>query len=420
MRIDDPKYETLPADALAQLQLERLQALLARLKRNVRRYRELLGEIQVESLSELDKLPVTDGKDLVAAFPYGMFALPLQEVMRLQSAVGPDGKQVVVGHTRNDLTNWARLVARQLVAANVSPTDVMQVCFGGGMFEQALGYLLGAERIEVAVIPDDPYHIEYQLAMLQNYRTTVLVTSPTNAWELVHLLESQKVDPKAFYLRTVLLSRPIPAEERQEMKRGIWADVRCSFGVPEILDPGLCVECPAGHFHVNEDHFLVETKGGELLVTTLCREATPLLRYRTHVACTIRREPCACGRTGAILVPGKRTDGRLLVNEMPFHRSQIADVLATTRAAGRPFTADISEKRIVVSLTVNSALFSDTMKDLVGLQQEIEAAFLSRLGIHAELRFASPDREGENSDQRSETGSQKSEVRRQRSEVRGT
>jgi phenylacetate-CoA ligase len=377
---------------MSQLQLERLQALLARLKRNVRRYREMLGDVQVESLSELDKLPVTEGKDLVASFPYGMFALPLQEVTRLQSAVGPDGKQLVVGHTRNDLTHWARLVARQLVAAGVIPSDVMQVCFGGGIFEKALGYMLGAESIEVSVIPDDPYHIEYQLAMLQNYRTTVLVTSPANAWELVRLLDTQRADPQTFYLRTILLSRAIPTAERLEMKRGLWADVRCSFGVPEILDPGLCVECPAGNFHVNEDHFLVEIKNGELLVTTLCREATPLLRYRTHVACEIRRTPCLCGRTGAVLVPGERTDGRLLVNEMPLYRAQIADVLAKTRAAGQPFKADISEKRIVVSLEVNNTLFADTMRSLVNLKQEIENAFLSRLGIPADIRFASPDK----------------------------
>ena len=395
MRIYDPKHETMPADEMSQLQLERLQALLARLKRNVRRYRDMLGDVQVESLSELDKLPVTEGKDLVASFPYGMFALPLQEVMRLQSAVGPDGRQLVVGHTRNDLTHWARLVGRQLVAAGVRPTDVMQVCFGSGIFEKALGYMLGAEIIEVAVIPDDPYHIEYQLAMLQNYHTTVLVTSPTNAWELVHLLESQKADPQAFYLRTVLLSRPIPADERLEMKRGLWADVRCSFGVPEILDPGLCVECPAGNFHVNGDHFLVETRNGELLVTTLCREATPLLRYRTNVACEIHREKCLCGRTGAILIPGPRTDGRLRVVEMPLYRAQITDVLSKTRAAGQPFTADISDKRIVLSIQVNSALFADTMRDLVNLKQGIESAFLTRLGIPAEVRFASPDKPSE-------------------------
>jgi len=392
MKIYDPKHETMLADEMSQLQLERLQALLARLKRNVRRYRDMLGDIQVESLEELNKLPVTEDQDLVAAFPYGMFALPLQEVMRLQSAVGPDGKQLVVGHTKNDLTNWARLVARQLVAAGVIPTDVMQICFGGAIFEKALGYLLGAELIEVAVIPDDPYHIEYQLAMLQNYHTTVLVTTPANAWELVHLLESRRVDPQAFHLRTILLSRPIPTEERLDMKRGLWADVRCSFGVPEILDPGLCVECSAGHLHVNEDHFLVETRNGELLVTTLCREATPLLRYRTRVACEIQRGPCLCGRTGAMLVPGQRTDGRLLVNEMPLYRAQIAEVLARTKAAGQPFTADICDRQIILSIQVNKTLFADTIRSLVNLKQEIESAFLTRLGIPAEVRFASPDK----------------------------
>ncbi|MCX7590954.1 MAG: phenylacetate--CoA ligase, partial [Kiritimatiellae bacterium] len=188
MTVLDTKRETLPREQIEQVQLERLQALIARLRRNVRRYREMLGDVEVKSLDDLERLPFTTPEDLLASFPYGMFALPLREVMRLHSSVGPDGKQLVVGHTRNDLANWGRLVARQLAAANVSNHDVIQVCLEGGVFSGAAGYLLGAEIIGASVIPEDPIHVEYQLSMLQNYRATVLITSPTNARDLLRLL----------------------------------------------------------------------------------------------------------------------------------------------------------------------------------------------------------------------------------------
>jgi len=306
MRILDRKYEPLSLAEIEQLQLERLQALLARLQRNVRRYRDLGGSLRVESLADLTRLPVTEPSDLVAAFPYGMFALPLREVIRLHSIVGPDGHPLTIGHTRNDLTHWGRLVARQLVAAGVSANDVIQICFTGGGFEGAFGFMLGAELVESSVVPEDPFHPEYQLTMLQNYRITVLITSPTNAAQLAQLVARKGLDPHALGLRVVLLSRPIPPAERATLRGGLGAEIKCSFGVDQVLNPGLCVECRAGCFHVNEDHFVVETRNDELLVTTLSREAMPLLRCCTRISAQLARRECECGRTGMILTPGGR------------------------------------------------------------------------------------------------------------------
>ena len=390
MKIFDRKYETMARPELAQLQLERLQALIARLRRNVRRCRETLGDFQLKSLADVEKIPFTEPDDLVKAFPYGMFALPLREVIRLHSAVGPEGRQLVIGHTRNDLTQWGKLVARQLAAANVADHDVIQICLESGIFTGALGYTLGAEMIEASVIPEDPFHIEYQLAMLQNYRVTVLITTPSNARELVDLLEARKLDSQALNLLTVLLSRPVPPAEREALHAGLFAQIRCGFGISEILDPGLCVECAEGCLHVNEDHFFVEEHQGELVVTTLCREAMPLLRYRTRVGCELRRDKCDCGRTGAILVPGKRLDGRLRVNERPLYASQVQEVLTRTRAKGLPFRLEITERGVVITLPVTPSLFSDTMRVLVDLQQHIESEVLARLGIPAEVRYTSP------------------------------
>jgi len=389
MNIFDRRYEMMPRAELEQLQLERLQALLVRLKRNVRRAREKIGGTRVESLADLARLPFTTPEDMVDSFPYGMFALPMREVIRLHTTAGPQGKPLVIGHTRNDLAQWGRLVARQLVASGVTANDVIQMCFGGGVYGAA-GYLFGAQVIEASVIAEDSAHVDYQIATLQNYRPTVLITTPGNALDLVQVMEQRRLDPQSLHIRTVLLSRPVDREMRERLAAGLFARVQCNFGLAEILSPGLCVECEAGHFHLHEDHFLPEVQDGELVLTTLCREALPLLRYRTRILCEFTRDKCSCGRTGAIIQPGARLDGRLRVNETPLYENQIADVLARSKAAGQPFTVAVSERRIVVSVEISDDLFADAVGLIENLTREIESEFLARLGIEADVRFISP------------------------------
>lgn len=396
VNVFDRRYEMMGRAELEQLQLERLQTLLVRLKRNVRRYREKLADVQVESLADLARLPFTTPEDMAESFPYGMFAFPMREIIRLHTTVGPEGRPLVIGHTRNDLAQWGRLVARQLVASGLTANDVIQICLGGGVQEGAAGYLLGAQVIEASVIAEDPAHVDYQLAMLQNYRPTVLITTPTNAQELVRVMERRRLDPQSLNLRTVLLSRPVDSATREQLRGGLFAAVQCNFGVGEILDPGLCVECEAGHFHAHEDHFLVEIDEGELVLTTLCREAMPLLRYRTRIGCQLVRAKCACGRSGVVLKPGHRLDRRLCVNEVPLYEAQIARVLAQSKAAGQRFQVEVSERRVTVSIEMTSELFTDTVWFLESLKREIESEFLSRLGIEAEVRFTNrPRPEGE-------------------------
>ncbi len=390
MNIFNPRYETMPRAELEQLQLERLQALLVRLKRNVRRYREKLVGRRIQSLEDLAQLPLTSPEDVVESFPYGMFAFPLREVIRLHTTVGPGGQPLVIGHTQNDLRNWSRLVARQLAACGVTGNDVVQICLGAGIYPNASGYVLGAELIEASVIAEDPYHIDYQVAMLQNYRPTVLVTTPSNANDLIRLLEQRQIDPQAFHLRTVLLSRPVDHSTREQIGAGLFAAIRCNFGLGEVLDPGLCVECQEGNFHVQEDHFLAECVDGELVLTTLTRESMPLLRYRSGVACEISRDQCACGRTGATLKPGARLDRRLRVNETPLYDGQIGAVLAQTPVARQPFKAEVSERHLVIYIRMDESFFSDTIWVIEKLQRDIQSEFLNRLGVEAEVRFVEP------------------------------
>jgi len=263
------------------------------------------------------------------------------------------------------------------------------MCFGGGVYGAA-GYLFGAQVVEASVIAEDPSHVDYQIAMLQNYRPTVLITTPTNAFELIQVMERRRLDPQSLHVRTVLLSRPVDKETREQLAAGLFAKVQCNFGIREVFDPGLCVECEAGQFHVHEDHLLVEIQEGELVLTTLCREAMPLLRYRTRVACAMSHEKCSCGRTGVVLRPGPRLDRCLLVNETPLYESQIAEVLTRTAVAGRPFQATISDRHVVITLEMSAALFSDTIWYLERLQHEVESECSARLGVEVRVQFTQP------------------------------
>ncbi|MDD5704564.1 MAG: hypothetical protein PHR35_01465 [Kiritimatiellae bacterium] len=379
--------ETMTRRNLEQLQLERLQALVARLKRSVRYYRDRLSDVRVSALQEIASLPLTGPEDLAAAFPYGMLALPLREVMRIQSTVGPGGSQLVAGYTRNDLAHWGRLAARQYAAASITSHDVIQVSIEGGALPGAHGYALGAERLEASVVAEDPYGIEHQLELLRNYRATVLVTTPTRASALAAQMASAGVDPHTLFLQTVLLSRPVTAAEREALKLAMFVEVRSGFGVPEVMDPGLCVECAQGKLHINEDHFLTEIVDGELVLTTLCREAMPLLRYRTRIGAELARETCACGRTGVIVRPAGRLDDRLLVGERWIDRAQIAKLLDRTTLRGHDITIEVRADRAIVTVRLTASLFQDTVRALEALQTSVATACRTELGILCELRF---------------------------------
>jgi len=208
--------------------------------------------------------------------------------------------------------------------------------------------------------------------------------------DLMRIIDQKRMDPQSLHLRTILLSRPVPAPERELIGASLFAAVRCNFGISEALDPGFCTECEQGCFHAHEDQFLIESVDGELVVTSLNREAMPLLRYRTRVAGVLSREKCPCGRTGAIIHPGPRMDHRLLINETPLYPSQIAEALSQTAVAGRPFHAEVLERHLVIHLLMTPEFFSDTIWVLEKIKRQIQSDFLTRLGIEASVRFVEP------------------------------
>jgi len=395
MSVFDRRNEMMPRAELEQVQLERLQALVARLRPNVRRYRERLTEARVESLADLGRLCFTTPEDMVESFPYGMFAFPLREIIRLYSTLGPEGRPLVTGHTRNDLTQWGRLAARQLAAAGVTANDVVQVSLGRTADSSAAGYVLGAELLEASVIAEDPLHMDYQFEILKNYRPTFLITTPTHAVELTRTMESRRMDPQSLQLRAVILSRPVAQDLREQLASGLFASIKCNFGVPEVLDPGLTLECEAGRMHEQEDQFLPEIQDGELVITTLGREALPLLRYRTRVSAVLQRDKCPCGRCGAVIQPGPRLDQQLRVNEIEFYTREVSEVLEQTRAAGNAIRLEAGERRLVVNVEMSERLFAKALTSPAESKREIESEIFTRLGIEAEVRYVQPKGRGE-------------------------
>ena len=202
-------------------------------------------------------------------------------------------------------------------------------------------------------------------------------------------IEERRIDPQSLYLRTVLLSRPVDKETREQLAAGLFAAVRCNFGLGEILDPGLCVECEVGLFHVHEDQFLAEVCDGELVITTLAREAMPLLRYRTRVAAELCPPPRLRPHRGPPPAPASTA---ATGSASRFYEAQVAEVLAQTRAAGRRFHLEASDRQLRVAIEISEALFANTVNSIENPKREFEQELLSRLGLEAEVRFIEPRR----------------------------
>ena len=314
MPIWNADYETLSRDDMAQLQLERLQRTVNRAYKNVAFYRGKFDELgispeDIQSLDDLRKLPFTTKDDLRNAYPYGMFAVPLREVVRIHASSGTTGQATVVGYTRNDLHTWSMLCARFMSAVGVTRDDVIQIAFGYGLFTGAFGLHQGAELIGASVIPTSVGNTKRQVQIIRDYKTTALVCTPSYALTIAEALAEAKVDPKSTNLKVGLFgSEPWSERMREEIEAKMFIKATDNYGLSEVIGPGVSGECleRAGQ-HVAEDHFFPEIidpetgaplpygSEGELVLTTLTKEALPLLRYRTRDLTTLTEEPCACG-----------------------------------------------------------------------------------------------------------------------------
>ncbi|HEY6002757.1 MAG TPA: phenylacetate--CoA ligase [Anaeromyxobacter sp.] len=400
-----PEAECLDRDELGQLQLERLQAMLSRVFRNVPFYRKRFDEAgldpdELRSLDDLKALPFTTKEDLREAYPYGLFAVPLRDVVRLHASGGTGSAAVVMGYTRNDLKTWANLNARTLVASGLTKDDVVQITFDYGLLTGAFGVHQGAERLGAAVIPMSSGNTKRQIKIMQDYKATALVSTPSYALHLVDALMEAGVNTSALSLRRALVGgEPWSEEMRKRIEEQLHVTATDNYSVSEVMGPGIAGEClERDGLHVNEDHFLVEVVDprthepvnpgvpGELVVTTLTKEAFPLVRYRTRDLTQLVAQPCRCGRTSVRLRRiVARSDDMLKVKSVNVFPSQVEAVLRELLGSEPLFQIVVERRHALDEATVHVAMsqgaFFDEMKKQTELRDLIEKRLASEIGV---------------------------------------
>jgi phenylacetate-CoA ligase len=344
--IFEPELETLPREQLRALQTERLQALVAYVKERVPLYRERLGDVEpgdIASVDDLRTLPFTRKDDLRDTYPFGMFAVPREEVLRIHCSSGTTGKLTVVGYTAADLDLFARVNARTLAMAGAEPGMLLHNAYGYGLFTGGLGLHDGGERLGMTLLPVGGGMTERQLMLITDFRPDVISCTPSYALTLAQAFRDRGISPDDLSLRYAAVgAEPWTEEMRREIDAGLGVRSSNLFGLSEVIGPGVsceCVEERAGS-HVNEDHFLpeivdpetgeplAEGEEGVLVFTTLTKEALPLIRYWTGDISSLNSEPCSCGRTLVRmgLIRG-RADDMLIIRGVNVYPTQVEAVV---------------------------------------------------------------------------------------------
>jgi len=411
MAVWSPAYECMPRQELAQLQLERLQAVVNRSYRNVAFYHRLfhgmgLQPEDIQSLEHLTAIPFTTKASLRDAYPYGMLGVPLREVVRLHVSTGTAGKPTVCAYTRSDLRNWSELVARVLTGGGVTKDDVVQIFFNYGLFTGGFGIHYGAEEIGASVIPASSGATERQITLMQDFRTTALVGNASYALHLAQVMEQQDVVSSTLALRVGLFGgEPWSEAMRAELESRLHLKASDNYVVSEVIGPGIAFECEAGHgLHLNEDHFLAEIVDpesgevlppgtqGELVLTTLTKEALPLLRYRTRDLTSLDPQPCPCGRTTARIARiSRRCDDMIIVRGVSVFPSQVEAVL-TEMEGVQPHYQIIVDRAVAldeleVLVEVSPDLATDSAAALLALERQITAKLHATLNLTPRVRL---------------------------------
>jgi phenylacetate-CoA ligase len=404
----------MPRDELEQLQLERLQSTVNRMYRNVKFYRNRFDEAgimpgDILSHADLGKVPFTTKEDLRENYPYGMFGVPLREVVRIHSSTGTTGKPTVVGYTQNDIDTWSELVARFMTAGGVTRDDVVQIAFGYGLFTGGFGLHYGAERIGASVIPISSGNTRRQLMIMEDYRTTVLVCTPSYALYLAEALEENGINGDRLSLKYGLFgSEPWSERMRDEIEERMGIIATDNYGLSEVMGPGVAGEClEKSGLHINEDHLIPEIidpdseevlpmgERGELVITTITREAMPLIRYRTRDLTRLYLDDCECGRTLVKMekVSG-RTDDMFIVRGVNVYPSQVEKVLFGFEGITPHYqillTREGALDKMEVLVEVNESLFFDEMKKQRAFVEEIKEGLRGELGIKVSLKLVEP------------------------------
>ncbi len=411
----DEEYEGMPREALESLQLYRLKKTAERVYATVPFYKESFDQAglhpsQINSLDDLRRIPFTNKEDLRANYPFKLFTLPLHEVVRIHASSGTTGKPTVVGYTKRDIETWSELMARTLSCAGVQKGDVVQNAYGYGLFTGGLGFHYGAEKLGATVIPISGGNTKRQLMLMEDFGSTVLTCTPSYALTVSEIMDEEGIDKSRLKLRVGIFgAEPWSQNMRMQVENKLGIDAVDIYGISEVIGPGVSVECieAKSGLHIFEDHFIPEIidpdtgeqlpygEAGELVFTTITKEAFPVLRYRTRDITRLFSQPCRCGRTHVRMdrVTG-RSDDMLIIRGVNLYPSQIEGLLMgidglephyqlIVRREGTMDTLDIN-------IEVNESIFSDEIKNLEKLENRIEKEVKDILGVSADIKLVEP------------------------------
>jgi phenylacetate-CoA ligase len=404
------KIETLKGKDLEQLQLKRLKWTLSQV-RNVGFYHQQLREAGIRSqdirkLDDIRKLPFTRKQDLRDGYPFGFFAVPLSQVVRIHTTSGTTGKPTVVGYTRNDLESWSELIARNLTMVGLKEGDIFQNMVNYGMFTGGLGFHYGAEKIGLTVIPSATGNTRRQIEMIQDFGVTAIHCTPSYAMHLAEVAEEMKAELST--LRTGLFgAEPWSDAMREELEHRLGVTAFDSYGLSELFGPGVAFECPERDgLHIWHDSFLVEIidpatgevlgpgERGELVVTPLVKEAMPLLRYRTGDITMLLTDECPCGRAPKIARITGRSDDMLVIRGINVFPSQIEHVLLRIPEVGNQFMVYVDRvnhlDEMTIDVEINRAHFSGELADLARIQKKVVGELRDTLELRTTVKLVEP------------------------------
>jgi len=411
----DVSNETMPREELEALQLRRLKAMVEKVYYNVPFYQNRFNEMglrpeQVRSLDDLKYLPFTEKQDLRTNYPFGLFAVPRDNVVRVHASSGTTGKATVVGYTQRDVNTWAELMARSLMCAGASRRDIVHNAYGYGLFTGGLGMHYGVERLGATILPISGGGTRRQVMLMRDFGSTILCSTPSYALFLYESIIAAGMSIDDLKLHTGIFgAEPWSEKMRAEIESKLRIKALDIYGLSEIMGPGVGMECCDAQdgLHIWEDHFLIEIidpdtgeqlplgESGELVITTITKEAQPLIRYRTRDITRIEAIPCRCGRTHRRIsrIQG-RSDDMLIIRGVNVFPQQIETILLETQGVAPHYqlilTRQGSLDMLEVKVEVDEKLFSDEIRHLQRIEAKIQKNIKEFLGVTAKVTLSEP------------------------------
>ncbi len=410
--IYNEEYETMPREALEAIQLRRLQTTVTRVYNTVPFYQKRFDEVglkpdDLRSLADLRRLPFTYKDDLRDNYPFGMFTVPMDSVVRIHASSGTTGQPTVVGYTARDIQTWAELMARTLMAGGATKGDMIHNAYGYGLFTGGLGFHYGAEKLGASVIPISGGNTKRQVMIMTDFAPTILTCTPSYALLIAEVAEEMGVDFREFNFKAGIFgAEPWSEQMREEIERKLNLKAMDIYGLSEVIGPGVSVECIEAQngLHIFEDHFIPEiidpeteevlpyNTPGELVFTTITKEAFPVIRYRTRDISVLYPEPCRCGRTIARMgrVRG-RSDDMLIIRGVNVFPSQIESVIMDIDGIEPHYQLVVEREgrmdMLTVMVEVNEKIFSDEVKNLQTMERNLQDNIKEMLGVSATVKL---------------------------------